>query len=223
MPKVKTVPIKSLSRVSACTTFVAGVPRVYRHDNNEWLEMFFDGGCRGNPGPCGAGAVLYLVKGEDKDHNEHRSELWRSYRFIEHGTNNLAEYNAILDGMEFLVMRKDSLRRFDLRIFGDSGLVVNQLNGRWKVKSENIRQVYEATSALFLDLCTIFHSVTLSHVKRHLNTEADGLANTAMDERGSASRVSAEFNDLVGESVTTAPPDVSLDLFLHTTRRETSP
>mgnify|MGYP001328970857 CR=1 FL=1 len=127
--------------------------------------LMFDGGSRGNPGVCGSGFVIY--KGEEI--------LWEGYKKVsENNTNNYAEYMGIILGMAFAISKNIEY----LHIKGDSLLVINQLLGKWKVNSDNIKPLYSQAT----ELLARFKVVTINHVKRANNKYADKLANKAMDE-----------------------------------------
>ncbi len=123
-----------------------------------------DGGARGNPGPAGAGFVL-----ED----ETGSVLTAGGRYLGETTNNVAEYEALLWGME--VAADMGVRR--LAVYSDSELVVRQLKGQYKVKNAGLKPLYLRA----LELARRFESVSFSHVRREENAAADAMANAAMD------------------------------------------
>jgi len=127
--------------------------------------LMFDGGSRGNPGICGSGFVIY----------EEEIQKWQGYKKVsEKNTNNFAEYMGIILGMAFSI-EKDIK---NLHVKGDSLLVVNQLLGKWKVNSPNLKPLYKKATELMKE----FNVLTISHVKRDKNKVADSLANKAMDE-----------------------------------------
>ena len=127
--------------------------------------LMFDGGSRGNPGVCGSGFVIY----------EGEIQKWQGYKKVsEKNTNNFAEYMGIILGMAFSI-EKDIK---NLHVKGDSLLVVNQLLGKWKVNSPNLKPLYKNATELMKE----FNVLTISHVKRDKNKVADSLANKAMDE-----------------------------------------
>lgn len=129
-------------------------------------HLYTDGGARGNPGPGGAGFVL---KGES-------GELITSGgKFLGTVTNNVAEYEALLWGLRVAAER--SVAR--LQVFSDSELLVKQMNGVYRVKHPNMIPLFEQAK----QLCTRFESVKVQHVRREANSEADALANQAMDAR----------------------------------------
>jgi ribonuclease HI len=89
-------------------------------------KLYFDGCCKGNPGPCGIGAVIY------KDD----TEIWGDSNFLsEHSTNNQSEYNALIFGLKKAL----ELNIYYLDVFGDSLLVINQTNGKFKVSNNGLK------------------------------------------------------------------------------------
>jgi ribonuclease HI len=125
-----------------------------------------DGGARGNPGPGGAGFVL-----EDESGATVRS----GGRFLGCVTNNNAEYEALIWGLETAL--DEGVRR--LRVCADSELVVKQVNGLYRVKNEGLRPLWAKARSLI----GRFESVEVVHVRREQNAAADDLANQAMDIR----------------------------------------
>ncbi|MDP9227374.1 MAG: ribonuclease HI family protein [Actinomycetota bacterium] len=124
-----------------------------------------DGGARGNPGPAGIGVVL---EGENGGGYQ---ELGRS---IGEATNNVAEYTALIAGLELALERGIS----EIEIYVDSELIASQVKGQWKIKNDRLR----ALAARAQSLMDRFESASITPVRRHLNTRADELANKAMDE-----------------------------------------
>jgi ribonuclease HI len=124
-----------------------------------------DGGARGNPGPAGIGIVLRSEDGE---------LLVQLGRGIGSTTNNVAEYEALISGLE-LALANDVT---DLEILTDSSLVVNQVTGKWKIKNDRLRGLAVRARSLM----DKFDDVTISHVPRAENQDADRLANFGMDE-----------------------------------------
>ncbi|HVF54180.1 MAG TPA: reverse transcriptase-like protein [Actinomycetota bacterium] len=123
-----------------------------------------DGGARGNPGPAGIGAVVR------DDSGEVIAELAES---IGVATNNVAEYKALIAGLE-LALEK-GLTHVEVRV--DSELVVSQVNGLWRIKKDQLLLLAARARALL----GRFESATIVHVRRELNSDADALANQAMD------------------------------------------
>lgn len=127
--------------------------------------LMFDGGSRGNPGVCGSGFIIY-----DED-----TPVWQGYKKVsENNTNNYAEYMGVILGLEEAYKNKIEF----LHIKGDSLLVINQLLGKWKITSDNLKPLYEIAKSLLSKI----KIVKISHVKRDKNVAADKLANKAMDE-----------------------------------------
>jgi dinuclear metal center YbgI/SA1388 family protein len=127
-------------------------------------RLYTDGGARGNPGPAGIGARLLDSAGGVVE------ELADS---IGTATNNVAEYQALLAGLE-LALDHDVQR---LDVFLDSELVVRQVNGQYKVKDAGLKPLH-AQACLLLSR---FHEVDVKHVRREQNAEADALVNKAID------------------------------------------
>ena len=126
-----------------------------------------DGGARGNPGPA---AIAAVVQDEEGGVIEERGER------IGKATNNVAEYRALLLGIE----RAAALGASDVELVGDSELVVRQIKGEYKVKDANMRELHaEVKRAL-----APFASWSIRHVRREHNSEADRLVNRALDGDG---------------------------------------
>jgi len=126
-----------------------------------------DGGARGNPGPAGAGFVLEDASG---------ARLSSGGRYLGETTNNVAEYEALIWGLEVA----DSLGVRRLRVLCDSELVVRQINGVYRVKHENLKPLFARTRSLL----ERFGSWEVVHVRREQNVAADALVNEAIDLRG---------------------------------------
>lgn len=125
-----------------------------------------DGGSRGNPGPAGAGFVI------ERDGDI----LCRGGRFLGATTNNVAEYEALIWGLENV----SAMGFADVTVFADSELLVRQVNGQYRVKNEGLKPLFLRA----LELLRSFASYRVSHVRREQNAEADAMANEAMDSRG---------------------------------------
>ena len=128
--------------------------------------IHIDGGSRGNPGQAGAGVVI-----ADADGNV----LYEAGLYIGRATNNVAEYSGLVAALE--AAAKLDVSEIDL--YSDSQLLVRQMLGEYRVKNAGLRPYYEQATALArkFDRCE-FH-----HVPREENTQADSLANMAMDCR----------------------------------------
>lgn len=131
-----------------------------------WWTLNTDGAARGNPGPAGAGAVLRDDRGVI---------LEEISRYLGIGTNNEAEYQGLILGLETAISR--GARRLNLRL--DSELVVRQIQGRYKVRHERLQPLYNRAMGLLQDL----EAYDIVHVRREQNAEADALAAKAADRR----------------------------------------
>jgi len=131
------------------------------------FKIYTDGGSRGNPGPAGAGGVIKSPLD---------STLIEISEFLGVQTNNYAEYTAML----LTLKRAIELGIDKLEAFTDSKLIVEQLNGNWKVKSETLKPIYDEIQ----DLLPNFKTITFTHLPRKLIAHADSLANKAMDTLG---------------------------------------
>jgi len=136
-------------------------------DDDATLEIYTDGASRGNPGPASYGFVF-----TDGDH-----VLYEESEFLGTRTNNQAEYHAVLNAIE----RAREMHDGPLRVHSDSKLLVNQLNGEWKVKDRELRQLYDAVQKAMEGV-----SVRFSHHTRdnEFVTVADQLCNDTLDREG---------------------------------------
>jgi len=130
--------------------------------------MYIDGASRGNPGPAGIGVVVL--------HNRKKTKEF--YKYIGETTNNIAEYNALLYGLQEIAC----LEPDEIIINVDSELVAKQLNGEYKVKDPNIKELFEKAVGILKG----FKSFEIRHVERSKNKEADRLANKAINLAGLA-------------------------------------
>jgi ribonuclease HI len=128
--------------------------------------MMFDGCSKGNPGPAGAGVVLYA----------NNTEIWAKSMYVgERETNNIAEYTGLIIGLNEAVRQNIRI----LTVKGDSELIIKQMTGRYKVKSENMLEMYERAK----ELEKHFDKIDYFHVYRHLNSRADALSNEGLAKR----------------------------------------
>lgn len=132
---------------------------------NHW-ELFIDGAARNNPGPAGAG--VYLLK--DKE-----CFLKKGY-YLGTLTNNQAEYNALLIGLELTI--KNMMVNDTLVIYSDSLLLVKQIQGDYKVKHENLIPLYIKAKKILSLL-----KFDIKHVLRDKNKVADSMANYGIDHK----------------------------------------
>jgi ribonuclease HI len=125
-----------------------------------------DGAARGNPGPAGAGIVFTTEDGIVQSFGEYLGEA----------TNNVAEYRALIAGISKAI----EIGVMELHVHSDSELIVNQLNGHYKVKNPQLQELYFSV----IKAIASFEKVTFTHVPREKNKEADRLANLAIDAKG---------------------------------------
>lgn len=127
------------------------------------LIVNVDGGARGNPGPAAIGVVIRDGEGNVlEDHGE----------AIGTATNNVAEYRALIRGIE----RAVELGATELDLRGDSELVVKQMLGQYKVKHADMKPLHARARELLAGL-----DWTITHVRREQNADADALVNQALD------------------------------------------
>lgn len=124
-----------------------------------------DGASRGNPGPAGAGAQITDPDGV---------VLAEVAEGLGTATNNVAEYTAVIRGLE----RAIDLGAASVLLRSDSQLLINQLTGRYRVKSPHLQPLHRRVR----QLAAGFDSIEFEHVRRERNTEADRLANQGVDE-----------------------------------------
>ena len=125
----------------------------------------FDGACRGNPGPCGAGFIIY----------QQNNIIYEGSVFItKEGTNNFAEYAALILALQKCI----ELNINSINILGDSKLVIKQLKKEYKVSSDNLLKSYNRANSLLENL----ENYKLEHIPREENKEAANLANKALDK-----------------------------------------
>ena len=128
------------------------------------LTVNVDGGARGNPGPAAIGVV---VRNDDGAVVEQVGET------IGKTTNNVAEYRALLRGIELASAHGAD----EVELIGDSELIVRQIEGRYKVKHADMKELHAQAKAMLAN----FDSWSIRHVKRGQNADADALVNEALD------------------------------------------
>jgi ribonuclease HI len=130
----------------------------------QFLEIYIDGASRGNPGMSGVGVLI-----KDKDGN-----IYKIKRNLGILTNNQAEYEALITALQ----SARELKKKHLKIYTDSSLLANQINGNWRVRDSKIAVLCKKAKELIAE----FGRVEIEHISRELNREADKLANIAIDE-----------------------------------------
>ncbi|OPY07999.1 MAG: 14.7 kDa ribonuclease H-like protein [Syntrophaceae bacterium PtaB.Bin038] len=132
---------------------------------NNTLTLFTDGACRGNPGQGGAGVVLMTADGQ---------VVSTAKKYLGRCTNNIAEYRALILGLEEALARKPDR----LRVYLDSELLVRQIQGVYRVKNPALQPLMTEVRSLLAR----FGVWEVDHVPRRENALADALANEAIDE-----------------------------------------
>ena len=130
------------------------------------LTIYTDGAARGNPGPAAIGVVIKDEKNQPVAHISQR---------IGFATNNQAEYIAVITALEKAV--KMGARQ--VTIISDSELVVKQLKGKYRVKKDSLKPLYQRVGQLMGSL----ESIVINHIPREQNRQADQLANKALDAK----------------------------------------
>jgi ribonuclease HI len=130
----------------------------------QWVLMV-DGAARGNPGDAGCGAAIY---------DENGRLVKELSRYLGRATNNVAEYEGLLMGLEALL----ELGKKDIVVQSDSQLMVRQLNGEYRVKDEKLKPLFDRATRLLRQ----FDSYRILHIRREMNKLADRLANLGIDQ-----------------------------------------
>ena len=149
------------------------------------LYIFCDGGARGNPGPSAIGFLIKDNKGKI---------LVQKGKYIGRATNNVAEYQGVIHALRWLIENNLTMKQFNpgktedprlkhrdneaIDFYLDSQLVVNQLNGLWKIKDAKLRSLVIQVKALENEIKA---SIIYQHIPREKNKEADKLVNRAID------------------------------------------
>lgn len=123
--------------------------------------MYFDGASKHNPGIAACGAVLY---------DENDTEVDNDSKYLgDNVTNNYAEYMGLIIGLQLVL--KNNIKEID--VYGDSLLVINQMNNNWKVKKDTLKILYKDAN----ELIKCFDKIKIIFIKREKNKRADELAN----------------------------------------------
>ena len=134
------------------------------------LKVYTDGGSRGNPGPAACAFVVFDDAGNLR---------YKRGKYLGVATNNEAEYAGVIEALRYFQPKAGpplAERDLSVQFFLDSLLVVNQLNGLWKVKEPRLRELVIQVRSLENGL-----AVTYSHVPREQNSQADFLVNETLD------------------------------------------
>jgi ribonuclease HI len=131
------------------------------------VYLYIDGAARGNPGPAGIGVVIK---------SENDETLLEVSDYIGKTTNNVAEYMALIRGLEETI----DMGNKSVEVYSDSELLVKQIKGEYKVKNEGLVPLYHHLMSLVKKL----NHFSISHTVREENKHADELANRGIDEHG---------------------------------------
>lgn len=130
------------------------------------LIINIDGGSRGNPGPAAFGVVI-----SDKAYSQHLGKA----------TNNEAEYNGLIFALKKVksLFGKEKARNMEIEIRSDSELLVKQMNGKYKIKNEAIKELFLEAWNLKVE----FKSLQITYIPREKNKIADRLVNEELDNK----------------------------------------
>ncbi|HHW91469.1 MAG TPA: ribonuclease HI family protein [Firmicutes bacterium] len=129
------------------------------------LTLYIDGAARGNPGPAGIGVVIL---------GQEEMVLAEVAEYIGETTNNVAEYRALLRGLEEALHYGAD----EIKVLSDSQLLVRQINGDYQVKHPGLKPLYREAIALIRH----FPRFQINHIPREKNKRADSLANASIDD-----------------------------------------
>ena len=146
--------------ISVAASMVKPFPEVEKYRN---LQVYVDGAAEPNPGPSGIGAVIYDQK---------KKKIKEVKKYIGLATNNVAEYKALIQGLK----ESKKLLAQSVNVFSDSQLLINQMNGRFRIKDKDLRRLFQQAK----DLENRFEQVTYGLIDRNKNKAADQLANLAI-------------------------------------------
>lgn len=134
------------------------------------LNIFTDGGSRGNPGLAALGVYV---------ENQNNEKLAAIGKTLGVATNNVAEYSAIVEGLNWILFNKKNMTKLSrINFYMDSQLAVRQLNGIYKIKSPHLRELLFSAKQKEAEIGLPIH---YSHVPRDQNKKADTLVNMALD------------------------------------------
>lgn len=135
------------------------------------INVYTDGGSRGNPGHSGYGLVVY---------DDEQNILFQESKYLGTKTNNEAEYAGLIGALNWINDNQNSLKISKINFHSDSQLMIRQLIGLYKVKAPNLIPIFNQAKDL---IKSISSSITFKDIRRDFNKLADQLANDAMDRK----------------------------------------
>jgi len=135
------------------------------------INVYTDGGSRGNPGVSGYGLVIY---------DDHQKILFQESKYLGIKTNNEAEYSGLIGALTWVKDHQDNLHISKINFCSDSQLMIRQFQGLYKVKAPNLKPLFQQAQEL---INSISAPIVFKDVRREFNELADELANQAMDRR----------------------------------------
>ncbi|MDD4135754.1 MAG: ribonuclease HI family protein [Candidatus Shapirobacteria bacterium] len=135
------------------------------------INVYTDGGSRGNPGHSGYGLVIY---------DDNQKILFQESKYLGIKTNNEAEYAGLIGALIWINNNQNSLKISKINFNSDSQLMIRQLTGLYKVKAPNLIPIFLKAKDL---INSISSPITFKDVRRDFNKLADQLANEAMDRK----------------------------------------
>ncbi|MDD2483228.1 MAG: ribonuclease HI family protein [Candidatus Shapirobacteria bacterium] len=135
------------------------------------INVYTDGGSRGNPGHSGYGLVIY---------DDNQKILFKESKYLGIKTNNEAEYAGLIGALNWINDHKDSFPISQINFHADSQLMIRQCQGLYKVKAEHLKPLFNTVKNF---LTQINLSYSFKDIRRESNELADELANEAMDRK----------------------------------------
>ncbi|MDD3002506.1 MAG: ribonuclease HI family protein [Candidatus Shapirobacteria bacterium] len=135
------------------------------------INVYTDGGSRGNPGHSGYGLVIY---------DDDQKILFQESKYIGIKTNNEAEYSGLIGALTWINNNQNSLKISKINFNSDSQLMIRQITGLYKIKAPNLIPIFLKAKDL---INSISSPITFKDVRRDFNKLADQLANEAMDRK----------------------------------------
>lgn len=150
--------------IKQCDNFINNIDVNNNVNEEEEFVLTFDGASRGNPGPSGCGCVIYDSK---------NNIIYKGSKYLNIQTNNYAEYMGLILGLENI--KKLGINKIIIK--GDSLLIIKQMNGTYKVNSDNLKDLHNKAKELVKEM----KNVKYIFINREFNSEADKLANNIID------------------------------------------